>query len=256
MSDPPRFAEENLTEDALLGQRVMLLQPRTGYRAATDPLLLAAAAHPTPGARVLDAGCGAGAAMLALAARVAGLDLHGLEVQPAYAELARRNAARNGVEATIWEGDLFAPPAELSRIGFDLVLTNPPFFDIAGPGSPDHGRDAARRAAHDRGAEAWAAAAFARVRSGGRIAIIHLAAKLPEILAGLRRGGDIAVLPLQARAGKSAKRIIVTARKGARAPFRIAPPLILHEGEAHVADADDFTEAAAAILRHAAALEF
>ena len=51
-----------LTEDRLLGGRVVMRQPASGYRAATDPVLLAACVAARPGMRVLDAGCGAGAA--------------------------------------------------------------------------------------------------------------------------------------------------------------------------------------------------
>lgn len=256
MTEPAPLQDPDLTEDAFLGGRLRLLQPRAGYRAATDPVLLAAATAPAPGARILDAGCGVGAALLCLAARVPRLEAHGLELQKPYADLARLNAARNGVDATIWDGDIFHPPAALRQIGFDLVLTNPPYFDITGAGSPDPGRDAARRVAEGRGAAAWTAAAFARVRSGGRFAMIHLAASLPAILSGLRGAGDIAVLPLQARVGKSAKRVIVTACKGARAPFRLAPPLVLHAGSAHVADTDDFGPEADAVLRRGQALKF
>jgi len=58
----------NSTEDALLGGRVRLLQAKVGYRAAIDPVLLAAAIPARAGQRVLDLGCGAGAASLCLAA--------------------------------------------------------------------------------------------------------------------------------------------------------------------------------------------
>ena len=80
-----------------------------GSRAATDPVLLAAFVPARPGERVLDLGCGAGTAGLCLAARVPGLELHGLEVQPAYAELARRNAADNRLALTVHEGDCAGP---------------------------------------------------------------------------------------------------------------------------------------------------
>ncbi|MDT8344261.1 MAG: methyltransferase, partial [Thermohalobaculum sp.] len=100
-----------LTEDRLLGGRVRLLQPGAGYRAATDPVLLAAAVPARPGERVLELGIGAGAATLCLAARVAGLVHAGLEIQPDYLALAARNAALNGVALVLFEGDVAAPPA-------------------------------------------------------------------------------------------------------------------------------------------------
>ena len=243
------WPERDLTEDVLLGGRVRLRQPRTGYRAATDPVLLAAAVSAPKGACVLDVGCGVGAAALCLSARL-DVQVHGIEMQADYAALAAVNAP----DMTVWVGDIFAPPPDITPIGFDWVITNPPFFDVADPASPNQGRDVARREAQ--GAQAWTMACLRRVRSGGRIAIIHLAERLPEILAGLTGAGDIAVLPLQARVGRPAKRVVVTARKGARGPFRLAAPLVLHQGETHEGDFDDFTAAARAVLRDAAPLVF
>lgn len=240
---------DDLTLDTIMGGRVRLRQPRTGYRAATDPILLAASVAAKAGARVLDVGCGVGAAAMCLSARL-DVDLSGIEMQPEYAALATENAPF----MKVWTGDIFAPPPDLAQIGFDWVMTNPPFFDVADPASPDMGRDVARREAQ--GAQVWTAACLRRVRSGGRIAVIHLAERLPAVLAGLEGAGDIAVLPLQARVGRPAKRVIVTARKGARAPFRLAAPLVLHQGETHQGDFDDFTPEAQAVLRDAAALRF
>ncbi|MCZ8088489.1 MAG: methyltransferase, partial [Rhodobacteraceae bacterium] len=91
------FPDDALSDDKFLMGRLRLLQPVKGYRAATDPVLLAAACPARAGETVLDLGCGAGAAGLCLATRVPGVVLAGLEVQPEYADLARRNADRNGV---------------------------------------------------------------------------------------------------------------------------------------------------------------
>ncbi|MFZ1468486.1 MAG: methyltransferase, partial [Paracoccaceae bacterium] len=119
-----------------MGGRVRLLQPLRGYRAATDPALLAAACPARAGQSVLDLGCGAGAASLCLAARVPGLQLTGLEVQPEYADLARRNAARNGADMQVETGDLTQIPRALRR-DFDQVIANPPWYPPGGTPSPD-----------------------------------------------------------------------------------------------------------------------
>ncbi|MEO0822177.1 MAG: methyltransferase [Pseudomonadota bacterium] len=239
-----------MREDRLLGGRVRLLQPLSGYRAATDPVLLAAAVPARDGESVLELGIGAGAAALCLAARVPGLALAGLELQPPYASLARANAAANGVSLALWEGDVAAPPAALRARRFDHVILNPPYH-AHGPASPKPGRDLAHREAASLGV--WLAAAIARTRPRGRVTLIHRAERLPEILTALSGpAGDIAVLPLAARAGRPAKRVIVSARTQVATPFRLLAPLVLHEGPAHSGDGDDFTDAARAILRDAA----
>ncbi len=240
-------------EDALLDGRVRLLQPVSGYRAATDPVLLAAAVPAQPGDWVLDLGCGAGAAMFCLAARVPGLRLAGLEREAAYLDLAAENATLNGLAPELHLGDVAAPPAALRTLSFDHVIANPPYHPSAGLGSPVPIRDRAHR--EDTPLEAWTATALARLRSKGRLTMIHRAERLPALLAALApRAGDVAVRPLAPRIGRDAKRVIVTARKCTAGPFRLAAPLVLHAGAEHIADGYDFTEEARAILRDAAPL--
>lgn len=253
---PEAFAEAALTCDALLGGRVRLWQPRRGYRAATDPVLLAAACPARAGERVLDIGCGAGAASLCLGARVAGLDLHGLELQPAYAALAGRNAAENGQRLHVHVGDVAAPPPALRALVFDHVVMNPPFFAAADAASPEPGRDTARRAGAA-GVEPWILAGLRRLRQGGWLTVVQRTERLPEILAACAgRAGSIAVRPLAARPGRNAGRVLVRARKDSAGPFRLCPPLVLHEGPAHLADGDDFSAEATAILRDGAMVSF
>jgi tRNA1(Val) A37 N6-methylase TrmN6 len=245
-----------ITEDAFLGGRVRLRQPAQGYRAATDPVLLAAACAAKPGDVVVDLGCGAGAAALCLAARTPGLVLHGLELQPEYAALARENAALNAAPLTVHQGDIAAPPPEFRALTADWAIMNPPYFDADAVPSPGPGRDMARREGAA-GVASWLDCALRRLRQGGRLAVIHRAEALPRILAALEgRAGDIAVLPLIPRPGRPAGRVIVKARKDSAAPFRLCAPLVMHAGVAHVADRDDFSPQAAAALRDAAPLIF
>jgi tRNA1(Val) A37 N6-methylase TrmN6 len=247
------FAEAELTRDAFLDGRLRLWQPRRGYRAATDPVLLAAFTPAKPGERVLELGCGAGAAALCLAVRVSGLELQGLELQPEYAELARRNAAENGLPLAVHEGDLRHPPAALRR-GFDHVLANPPFHPAAGGGSPDPGRDRAHREGEAALAD-WIDAGLRRLVPGGRLVLVHRTARLGAILAALQgRAGAVEVLPIAARAGRPAARVLVRARKGRAAPLTLWPPLTFHEGDAHAGDAESYTVEAQRVLRGAAAL--
>jgi tRNA1Val (adenine37-N6)-methyltransferase len=248
MSFPP----EALTRDAFLDGRVSLLQPRRGYRAAVDPVFLAAFVPARSGERVLELGCGAGAAALCLAARVPGLELHGLEVQPDYAALARANAAAAGAAMAVHEGDLAAMPAALRGLSFDQVLANPPFHAGGAP-SPDPGR--ARAHAEATPLALWIDAGLRRLRTGGVLTLIHPPGRLGAILAALEgRAGAAEVLPLAPREGRPAVRVLLRARKGARGPLVLHHPFTLHEAKAHNRGSDPYTAPARGVLRDMHAL--
>ena len=155
------FSESDLSEDEFLCGRLRLLQPLKGYRAATDPVLLAAACPARTGDSVLDLGCGAGAAALCLGLRVPGLALSGLELQPDYADLARRNADRNGIPLEVHAGDIARMPKPLRR-DFDHVIANPPYYPAGGSRSPEPGRATAMQVATPLGD--WVTAAARRLR--------------------------------------------------------------------------------------------
>jgi tRNA1Val (adenine37-N6)-methyltransferase len=249
------FAEMVLSRDTFLNGRLSVLQPLRGYRAATDPVLLAAAVSARPGQSVLELGCGAGVGLLSLGARVADLSLAGVERQADYADLARQNATANGIALAVWQTDLTDLPAELRAQSFDHVFANPPFHPPAATPARDFGRAASLR--EETPLRDWIAAGLRRLKAGGWLTVIHRAERLPDLLGTLDgRAGAIAVRPLAARPGRPAGRVLVQARKGARAPFRLLSPLILHEGADHLRDGDDFSPAARAILRDGAALEW
>lgn len=249
------FAEADLTRDAFLGGRLSLWQPRRGYRAGVDPVLLAAAVPARAGQSALDLGCGAGAAALCLAARVPGVRLAGVELQPDYAALASRNAAEAGVEMTVFCANLTQLPAALRQRTFDHVLANPPYF-AAGAHSP--ARDAGRGVAlgeRDTPLGEWVRVAAERLAPKGYFHAIQRSDRLPELLAACAgRLGAPEVLPLSPRAGRSPGLVLLRARKGGRAAFRLHAPLVLHDGEAHRRDGEGYRAEIEEILRNAAPL--
>ncbi len=256
MSAPERavaqkFADDALTDDAFLDGRVRVLQPAQGYRAATDPVLLAAACPAERGERVLDVGSGAGAASFCLAWRVRGLQLEGVELSPDYAAISRRNALKNDVGWIAHCGDVRAAPLFVRSTSYDHVITNPPYFPAdAGPACGDPARDAANR--ETVALSEWLDFCLRRLKPRGWLTVIHRAERLHDLLAALSgRAGDIRALPLWPRPGKPAKRVIVRARKESRAPFTLAPGLALHPVEG-----EGFTDAATHILKEGGALDY
>jgi tRNA1(Val) A37 N6-methylase TrmN6 len=244
------------TRDAFLGGRVRAWQPRAGFRSGVDAVLLAAAVDATAGDRVLDLGCGAGVAVLCLAARVPGIVAAGLEVQPAYADLAQRNAAEAGIALDVHVGSVAAMPGALRGLRFDHILTNPPYFAAHAPRAEDPGRDAARAESVALGD--WVTAAGKRLSPGGRLTLIQRAERLPEILAACSDAhlGSVALRPLAPRGGRPARLVLVQARKGGRAAFRLLAPLVLHAGDRHPGDRDHYTPEATAILRDGSCLSW
>lgn len=240
------------TCDRFLGGRLLLRQPVAGDRAGMDAVLLAAACPARPGEAVLELGCGSGAAILCLGARVPDLALTGLERQAEVAALARENAAANGIALTVIAGDLAAMPAALRAMSFDQVIANPPYF-AAGTPAADPRRSAARH--EETPLPLWIDAALRRLRPGGRLTLIQRADRLAGVLAAIGpRAGGVTILPVAPRAGRPAGRVIVTARKGAGAPLRLLPPFVLHAQAAHLRDGEDLTPEAQAILRRGGAL--
>jgi len=248
---PFQNADIKIVENALLGGRVRLRQPQKGYRAGMDAALLAAAINAAPGARVIEAGCGAGGALMQIAARRPEALLTGLERNPDMAGLARENAALNSAQAEIVTGDVAAGFRALGLEPFDWAVCNPPFFDDPGAlRAPSAGKRDAWMA--DDGLAAWTGFLLKAVREGGRIAMIHRADRLADLLALLgEKAGSFAIRPIHPYTDEPAKRVLVQAIKTGKAPLRLLPPLVLHER-----GADKHTDEAEAVLRGEAGLEW
>lgn len=250
------FAASDLTRDAMLGGAVVLCQPRLGYRAGSDPVLLAAACNARSGQSVLELGCGAAPALCCLGKRMPDLDLAGIEIQGAYAELARRNLAQNDLKGEIWTGDLAAPPSAMKARSFDHVIANPPYFETGrGLAALDAGRDAGRAGALP--LEAWVQIAARRLKPRGHALFIIRSERLPELMAAMAAHlGGLELLPLVPRPGRAPRLVLLRGRKEGRAPFIFHPPCVLHPAGAHRDGAGNYTPQFQKIMNEGAALAF
>ncbi|MGF6230004.1 tRNA1(Val) A37 N6-methylase TrmN6 [Inquilinus ginsengisoli] len=244
----PEGAGPAAGEDRLLDGRVRLLQPRDGYRAAIDPVLLAAAVRAMPGERVADLGCGVGAALLCLAARCPEISVAGVERDPGLAALARENLGLNGLagRAAIVEGSVADP---VPGAPFDRVMMNPPFLPPGRGRASAHPVKAAANVEDGLDLTGWVAAAARALKPRGWLTLIHRADRVDEICAVLQPGfGALTLFPLWPRVGEPARRVLVQARQGGRSPAVLAAGLVLHEADG------GYTPAAQAVLRDAAPL--
>jgi tRNA1(Val) A37 N6-methylase TrmN6 len=223
---------DSITDDAFLGGRLRLLQPRRGHRVGHDAALLAAACPAAPGETVVDLGAGVGAVGLAIAARVA-VNVLLVESEPALVALARENVRRNGLDGrvAVVEADVTAPPQTRRTAGLgpetaDHVVSNPPFYAPGVSRVPD-----AKRKAHvaDPGTfEAWMRSAVSILRHGGRLTLIHRPEALPRLFDAVDgRLGDLRLLGIHAAPGRAALRILLQGTRGRRGGLRLLPGLVL-----------------------------
>jgi len=221
------------SEDAVLGGRLILRQPFSGHRVGHDAILLAAAVSAHAGEQAIDLGAGVGAAGLALAQRIEGLNVTLVEIDPMLATLARDNAERNGLAARVRAVclDIGASAAAFAAAGLatgaaDCVLMNPPFNAQTNP-SPEPSRRLAYAATHG-ALRQWVDTASRLLRPSGPLTLIWRADGIAEVLAALDSGfGAASLLPIYGKPGSPAIRILVRAIKGSRAPLRLLPGLLL-----------------------------
>jgi tRNA1(Val) A37 N6-methylase TrmN6 len=235
-----------ITEDLLLGGRIQLRQPKEGFRAAIDSVLLPAAVSAEGGDKVFEIGTGCGAGTLCLARRVDGIKISGIEIQSHLAYLAGENARLNGFDdrIDIVSGDIAKPLPRRFQGVFDHVMLNPPYNEASHSRPSDHSERKAANHEGNAGLGIWISRAHTLLRHKGYVTIIHRADRLDHIIFALGdKFGGVTVCPLWPRTGKTAKRLIVRARKGVATPFCLTAGLVLHS------DNGGYTEAATDILQ-------
>lgn len=220
----------NITKDKLLGGRVTIFQPQKGYRAAIDPVLLAASVRLSANMSILDLGIGTGAVSLCLKARSPSCSITGFDNNPEYLKLARASFAENGMEVELIEGDVASPPPTLEKGSFDAVVANPPYYDEkAYSASPAKGKNLSH--ATPVPFESWVAAARRFLRKDGEFYVIFPAARKKSFLLTLEgHFSEISLIRLLPKAGNSPKRLIAIAKgqKETRTAISEVGSFVLH----------------------------
>ena len=261
-------AAMNETVDAFHYGAFHVVQPKgRGHRSGMDAMLLASLVADGRPIRVADLGAGAGAAGMAVAARLPEADVLLVERSPDMAAFARRSLAlaENAALAnrlSVLEADVTLTgkarlAAGLADDSFHHVIMNPPFNDAADRRTPD----ALKAEAHAMEAdlfEKWIRTAGAILIPGGQLSLIARPESIAEIVAACgRRFGGLEITALHPRGGENAVRILVTAIKGSRARLSLRAPLVMHDEGTHRFSAvvDDLNNGRAAYARRAPAAQ-
>ncbi|AJY45291.1 tRNA1(Val) (adenine(37)-N6)-methyltransferase [Martelella endophytica] len=254
------LAEETI--DAFHRGGFHLVQPKgRGHRAGMDAMLLASMVDAKGVVRVADLGAGAGAAGLAVAARLEAAEVSLFEISTEMAGFAERSLAlaenaRLAGRVRVFEADVTLKGAARNAAGladdsFDHVIMNPPFNATRDRRTPDALREVAH-AMEDGLFEAWIRTAGAILKPGGQLSLIARPQSLAEIIAACgNRFGGLEITPVHARAGENAFRILTSAIKGSRARLELRAPLFMHgpDGHAFLPEVDDLNNGRAAYRR-------
>lgn len=223
-----------VTDDTLFNGHLVCRQHRDGYRFSLDAVLLAHFCRPASRDKVLDLGTGCGVIGLILCHRYPDVQVTGLELQPALAELAQNNVRANNLQDrfTVKQGDLRRIKQHVRAETFALVLSNPPYHK-AGCGRISQ-EDECAFARHELTADpdAVIAAAAYSVKNRGTAACIYPAERLAAVLAAMTRKRLIPkrIQPVYSSPEDDRARLVmIDAMKNGGEGLRLLPPLYIYQ---------------------------
>lgn len=242
-------AYKDCTQDRLLNGKVTILQPKTGYRVAIDPIFLAASINAKPNQQVLDVGFGVGAASICLQQRVNQCFITGIEVDNSLIPLALYNC-RTYNNINILHNDIKDLYNTLPNNHYDHVITNPPYFDPKRYRSSPNPLKASSHMYSTVSMKEWVQFCINKLKTNGIFTIIYRPDYFHEIISSFdSKIGKLTVYPIWPRTGQNAVRLIIQAVKGSKSPCKVLPGIVLHDNNGYTAEAE-------AILKHGGAINF
>ncbi|WLE98639.1 MAG: tRNA1(Val) (adenine(37)-N6)-methyltransferase [Candidatus Electrothrix communis] len=224
----------NLTNDTLFNGRLVCRQHRDGYRFSLDAVLLAHFCQPASRDKVLDLGCGCGVIGLILCYRHPDVQVTGLELQPALADLSQQNIQANSLQDrfAVINGDLRTIKQHLRAESYELVLSNPPYYKVGGGRISQE--DECALARHELTADpdsVIAAAAYA-VKNRGTVACMYPAERLATVIAAMMKKRLVPkrIQPVYSYPKDNRARLVmIEAMKNGGEGLCLLPPLYIYQ---------------------------
>lgn len=210
---------------------LFILQKRTGFRFGFDAVALADFATARHRDKAVDLGTGTGILPLLMYGRNNALTFDALEIQPDMADMAQRSVAGNRLtrQIRVHCHDIRRVEALLPRGEYSLVVSNPPYSDIAQGEAP---KDAARAQAMVQVSMTLVdvvKAARYLLKFGGRLCVCLKASRAAEAMNVFEqfRIEPKRVRFVHATADVSARLMLLEGKYGAKRGLTVLPPLIV-----------------------------
>ena len=226
-----RLRRPERVDDLGLGGLRIIQHPRS-FCFSLDAVLLAHFVRLRPQDQVVDLGAGNGAISLLLAARGARA-VAAVELDEAAASRAARSiqlSRRNG-QIQVHCGDYRQALPQLPGGIWDVVVANPPYFQ------PERGRSSLEKGLARQEVTATLAdvlkAARRLVRFRGRVALVHRADRMVDVLTAMR---EVNLEPkrlqlVQPREGAPANLLLIEGVHGGKPGLEVLPPLAVYEAD-------------------------
>ena len=225
-----------------------LTQPKYGYRAGLDAMLLACTINKKTSKfqKIADLGSGVGCASIALSHRLNNVQITGFEIQKELYNLMKDNIKQNNIKnINALNIDIFKLKEKNKQINdttytqnhtYNHIICNPPYYDN------NHGKIQQNKIKHIANTMDtniclydWVKVSIDLLKIGGSFNMINRAENLDEIISALdKKAGKIKIFtffshPLENDQKQTAKRVIVQATKGKKGYCKIFSPIIIHK---------------------------
>ena len=208
---------------------MLIYQPTSGYRYNSDSIFLYDfAASFSPSGELLDVGCGVGVLSLLLSRDFA-LEPTIIDKQERMLAYARHNFKTNGIKAEAHLGDFLSFE---SGKRFDMIVSNPPFYDSEVTQSRDEHLNIARYA-HHLPIDSFVTRVKRLLKPRGRFLFCYDAKQTDRVLSSLKLNNinPEVIRFVHSKIDREAKLILVSARMNSRSMLRVMPPLIVFDKE-------------------------
>ena len=217
---------KNVTVDKILRGKISIIQLKKGFRYGFDAVFLAAFVNgylrkfKKKKLSLADVGSGVGTISLIIAYHNNKINITAIENNDTYLEIANENIVRNNFQKNInlMQGDIFNIDNDLMN-RFDIVVTNPPFYDRKQKKSENELENYATRIVNY---ESWIENSVKLLKDKGIIFLIIPTRLLEKSLKFLgTKTGSFKIFPIWPNQKKSSKRLILLAKKGGASPTEL-----------------------------------